>query len=173
MFAKENGFTQENGFGDYYSITACNAASTLNVFSMCYTKETGTALLLEQGFDILINVPDKWIDKSDATVYDLDPALNSMINYYEKKENKKIFRGKFGYSASWLGYKQGADLEETYFIDAVESPTFDEHYVNEINSTQTTHIVHDTYDGKLKPKNNSEIIKQNRADYYIPKQENN
>ena len=116
-------FTKAKGFSDNYSTTACNATAALNVFSMQYTKETGKALSLEQGIDILKNVPDKWIDKKNAKIKDLAPALNSMINYLEGKERKTIFKGRFGYSPSWLGYKKGADLTDSYLVDAVKGLT--------------------------------------------------
>ena len=164
-------FTKAKGFSDNYSTTACNATAALNVFSMQYTKETGKALSLEQGIDILKNVPDKWIDKKNAKIKDLAPALNSMINYLEGKERKTIFKGRFGYSPSWLGYKKGADLTDSYLVDAVKGLTFPEHYVNETGESKGNHTVYDTYDGKTKTKKFSGILKQNRVDYYVPKKE--
>ena len=164
-------FTKDKGFSENYSTTACNATAALNIFSMQYTKETGKSLSLDDGIDILKNVPDKWIDKKDATVKDLAPALNSMINYSEKKENKQNFKGRFGYSPSWLGYKKGADLTDSYIIDAVKSQTFPEHYVNKMGESNGNHTVYDTYDGKTKTKTSSDILKQNRVDYYVPRKE--
>ncbi len=171
MFTAQNGFTSEKGFGNKYSVTACNATAALNIFSMQYTKETGKALSLAEGYEILQNVPDKWISKENANVNDLAPALNSMINYLEKKLGKKVFAGRFGYSASWLGYKNGGKITESYFIEAVKSLAFDEHYVNEMSRNENGSTVFDTYDGKTKTKDNSDILKRNRADYYVPNEE--
>ena len=167
---KQTMFTKENGFSDNYSTTACNATAALNIVSMQYTKETGKALTIEQGMDILKNVPNDVINKENANVEDLCPALNSMMKNLEKSMGKTIFKGKFGYSPRWCGFKK-ATLTDSYFVDAVKSNTFPEHYVNDMGADGENRTVYDTFDGKTKTKIPSDIYKQNRADYYVEKKD--
>ena len=167
---KQTMFTKENGFSDNYSTTACNATAALNIVSMQYTKETGKALTIEQGMDILKNVPNDVINKENANVEDLCPALNSMMKNLEKSMGKTIFKGKFGYSPGWCGFKK-ATLTDSYFVDAVKSNTFPEHYVNDMGADGENRTVYDTFDGKTKTKIPSDIYKQNRADYYVEKKD--
>ena len=161
-------FTKEKQFSEKYSETACNATAILNIFSEQYTKETGNVLSIEEGIEILRNVPNNIIDKDDAYVYDLAPALNAMIDYVEEKYEEDIFLGKFGYSPSWLGYKKTALVGARYSILVVTSNSFPEHYVNILLEIDEKVIVYDTYDGNIKNKTSSEIIKQNDITYYIP-----
>ena len=167
---KQTMFTKENGFSDNYSTTACNATAALNIVSMQYTKETGKTLTIEQGMDILKNVPNDVINKENANVEDLCPALNSMMKNLEKSMGKTIFKGKFGYSPGWCGFKK-ATLTDSYFVDAVKSNTFPEHYVNDMGADGENRTVYDTFDGKTKTKIPSDIYKQNRADYYVEKKD--
>ena len=172
-------FTPKAGFEKGFEDTACNATAILNIFSMQYTKETGKILTFEEGCDLLKNGvknpkgnPKYWIDQKDADVKDLAPALNAMINHSEKKSGKKLFRGKFGYSAAWLGYK-AADLTDSYFVDSFKGNTVPMHFVNHRIKNKDGYEVYDTYDGKIKTKPTADFIKQNRADYYVEKKENN
>ena len=167
---KQTMFTKENGFSDNYSTTACNATAALNIVSIQYTKETGKALSIEQGMEILKNVPNDIINKENANVEDLCPALNSMMKNLEKSMGKTIFKGKFGYSPGWCGFKK-ATLTDSYFVDAVKSNTFPEHYVNDMGADGENRTVYDTFDGKTKTKTPSDIYKQNRADYYVEKKD--
>ena len=167
---KQTMFTKENGFSDNYSTTACNATAALNIVSMQYTKETGKTLTIEQGMDILKNVPNDVINKENANVEDLCPALNSMMKNLEKSMGKTIFKGKFGYSPGWCGFKK-ATLTDSYFVDAVKSNTFPGHYVNDMGADGENRTVYDTFDGKTKTKIPSDIYKQNRADYYVEKKD--
>lgn len=167
---KQTMFTKENGFSDNYSTTACNATAALNIVSIQYTKETGKALSIEQGMEILKNVPNDIINKENANVEDLCPALNSMMKNLEESMGKTIFKGKFGYSPGWCGFKK-ATLTDSYFVDAVKSNTFPEHYVNDMGADGENRTVYDTFDGKTKTKTPSDIYKQNRADYYVEKKD--
>ena len=83
---------------------------------------------------------------------------------------KTIFKGKFGYSPGWCGFKK-ATLTDSYFVDAVKSNTFPEHYVNDMGADGENRTVYDTFDGKTKTKTPSDIYKQNRADYYVEKKD--
>ena len=89
-------------------------------------------------------------------------------DYVEEKYEEDIFLGKFGYSPSWLGYKKTALVGDRYSILVVTSNSFPEHYVNILIEIDDKVIVYDTYDGNIKNKTSSEIIKQNDITYYIP-----
>ena len=167
---KQTMFTKVNGFSDNYSTSACNATAALNIVSMQYTKEIGKPLTIEQGMEILKNVPNAIINNENANVEDLCSALNLMMKNLEKSIGKTIFKGKFGYSPGLCGFKK-ATLTDLYFVDAVKSNTFPEHDVNDMVADGENRTVYDTFDGKTKTKTPSDIYKQNRADYYVEKKD--
>lgn len=182
--------TKEYGFYDNgtqrFEDTACNTTASLNIVSTQYTLETGKQLPFDDGIEAIhfatkedsrakkmLN-KNSFIDDKDATVNDLAPAMNKMIDYIEQKHNDtNIFKGYFAYSSStWLNDFYDINCEDykktnTYKIDINKGVTVSKHFTNDLGPCiiPGSRVIFDTYDGNIKIK---KIIGSNSVNYYEP-----